>query len=219
MKGYKGFDNNLRCNEFQYAVGGTYEHDGNVILCASGFHFCENPLDVFAYYRPADSRYAEVETDGVSDQTHSDSKRVCRQLKISAEIDLRGIIAAGIKFILDKVDFSETKESATGDQAGAQATGDRAGAQATGVFAVATAVGDYGTATIVGNELGAEGCAAALGIGGKAKGAVGCWLTLAEWKLDGDKWSRVDVRTKRIDGKRIKADTWYSLVDEKFVAV
>ena len=63
---------------------------------------------------------------------------------------------------------------------------------------------------------GKEGCAISLGIEGEAKGAIGCWLTLAEWKKLEDEWHRVDVKTVRVDGKKIKADTFYVLCGGKF---
>ena len=73
----------------------------------------------------------------------------------------------------------------------------------TGTQSAATNTGTQSAATNTGDE----GCAISLGIGGKARGAKGCWLTLAEWKEKDNEWHRVDVRTVIVDGKIIKADT------------
>lgn len=45
MKAYKGFDENLKCRDFQYEIGKEYE-ETNAKLCETGFHACENPIDV-----------------------------------------------------------------------------------------------------------------------------------------------------------------------------
>ena len=51
IKVYKGFNADWTCNpegvSYQYKVGETYTHDGDVKLCNSGFHACEYPLDIF----------------------------------------------------------------------------------------------------------------------------------------------------------------------------
>ena len=186
MKGFKGFDRDLKCRGFQYEVGKSITHPGKVSLCNKGLHFCENPLDVFDYYDPT-QRFAEVEADGVSDETSNDSKRVAKTLHIKAEISLVGMIQCGVKFILDKVDFANAKESNTGDSSAATNTGK-------------------------------EGCAISIGIEGRASGAVGCWLTLAEWKQDEKfDWHRISVKTALVDGKKIKADTFYQLKNGKFI--
>ena len=195
MQGFKGFDKDLKCQGYQYELGKEHTHNGDVKLCRSGFHFYENPFDVFGYYPPSDSRYAEVEAAGVSDKTDSDSKRVAKTLKIKAEMSLSALIGAGVKFILEKVDFKNAKESNTGHQSAATNTGYQSAATNTGI----------------------EGCAISLGIEGKAKGAIGCWLTIAEWKEKEDGWHRIDVQTVKVDGKKIKADVFYVLKKGKFV--
>lgn len=54
IKAYKGFDKDLKCRDFQYEIGKTYE-EPTAELCNSGFHACEYPLDVFAYYAPGEN--------------------------------------------------------------------------------------------------------------------------------------------------------------------
>jgi len=153
MKGYKGFNDKLQCTPngkvFQFEVGKEYEEE-NAELCNSGFHFCENPFDIFGYYSPSDSRYCEIEADDVSEQTESDSKKCCKKIKISAEIKLSGIINAGVKFIMDKIDWKNSKESNTGDFSAATNTGDFSAATNTGCFSAATNTGDFSAATNMG---------------------------------------------------------------------
>jgi hypothetical protein len=90
----------------QYSFGETATHNGNLKLCSSGLHFCENPLDVLAHYPPSDSRFAEIEADEVANQLQRDSKCVAKSLYIKAELSLSELLAGGSKFILDKVDFT-----------------------------------------------------------------------------------------------------------------
>ena len=94
IRGFKGFDKDLKCRGFQYEIGKDYEQEGIVKCCERGFHFCENPFDVFRYYSPSYSRYCEVEGDGNSDKANDDSKVSTSHIHISAEIGLNGLIKA-----------------------------------------------------------------------------------------------------------------------------
>ena len=150
MKCYKGFDKDLKCRGFQYEIGKEYE-ENTADICHKGFHACENPMDVFGYYNPADSRYCEVDLD-TNEQTEEDSKRVGKKIKIETEIGLSGMIQAGVKFILEKVDFKSAKESNTGYQSAATNTGDRSAATNTGYQSAATNTGDWSAATNTGDR-------------------------------------------------------------------
>ena len=116
---FKGFDKDLKCRDFQYEIGKEYSEE-TASLCSKGFHACENPLAVFGYYSPAESRYCEVALDA-TDETSDDSKRCGKQIHVKTEIGLKGIIEAAVKFTFGKTEWKE-ESSTTGDQAGAQAT-------------------------------------------------------------------------------------------------
>ena len=150
MKCYKGFDKDLKCQGFQYEIGKEYE--GNAAdICHKGFHACEYPMDVFGYYNPADSRYCEVDLD-TNEQTEEDSNRVGKKIKIETEIGLSGLIQAGVKFILEKVDFKSAKESNTGNRSAATNTGNRSAATNTGDWSAATNTGYRSAATNTGTQ-------------------------------------------------------------------
>ncbi len=214
MKAFKGFNSKLQCTPsgkvFQYEVGKSYE-ESEADLCSSGFHACENPIDVFGYYAPADSRYCEVELDGVSLKTDDDSKRCGKKIKIGAEIGLKGIIDASVKFILEKVDWDNAKESNTGYRSAATNTGDWSAATNTGYQSAATNTGNRSAATVEGKES----VAVATGYESKAKGALGCWIVVAEWDEDAE--HIIDVQCAKVDGSAIKSDTFYFLKNGEFV--
>ena len=215
MKGFKGFDKDLKCRDFQFAVGETYTHKGKVSLCESGFHFVENPLDALSYYPLANgNRYAEVEADGVSNQTEKDSKRVSSSLKIGAELSLKSLIEFGVKFIFEKaksVPDGDSAHSATsGNYAHSATSGDSANSATSGDYAHSATSGYYAHSS----AMGKNSIAAAIGNGSKAKAAAGNWIVLSEYDRDGNVKS---VKTAKIDGKKLKADTFYVLKAGKFV--
>ena len=152
IRGFKGFDKDLKCRGFQYEVGKYYEQEGEAVCCERGFHFCENPFDVFRYYSPSDSRYCEVEGDGNADKANDDSKVATSHIHISEEIGLNGLIKAGVKFILDKVNFKDTKSTNTSDCSAATNTGDQSAATNTGDYSAATNTGDQSAATNTGYQ-------------------------------------------------------------------
>ena len=229
MKCYKGFDKDLKCRNFQYEIGKEYEEE-RAEICDTGFHACENPLDVFGYYAPAGSRYCEVELDA-NDQKSDDSKRVGKKISIKAEIGIAGIIKAGVEYIKDQVNWDDDKKSNTGDQSAATNTGNRSAATNTGDQSAATNTGDWSAATNTGNRSaatntgdcsaatveGKESVAMAIGYNSKAKGSLGCFIVLAECKEMGGEYHIVDVKSAKVDGEKIKPDTFYKLINGEFV--
>ena len=174
---YKGFDKDLKCGEFQYEVGKEYEES------EKGFHAHENPLDVFYYYPPADSRYCEVEQSGELSKDGVDSKVTSSKIKIGAEIGLSGLIRAGVKFILEKVDFKNAKATNTGDCSAAIVEGKDSVAISIGYQSKAKA--PLGSAIVV--------------------------VERGEW--NGNTYPLKAICSAIVDGEKIKADTFYTVKD------
>ena len=238
MKLYKGFNKNMRCRDFQYEEGQTYELPAGEQpkLCDKGFHACEMPLDCLHYYGLGeDSRYHEVELDGVTDERDDDTKRVGSKIKIGARLSIKDIINISIDFIKTKVagspaaasgyrstaatsgDLSTAATSGdlstaatSGDRSTAAPSGDRSTAATSGDRSTAAASGDSSTAVVTGKES----VAVVTGRESKAKGALGCWLVLTErGEWNGETCPILGIKAVKVDGKKIKADTFYWLKD------
>lgn len=107
---YKGFDKDLSCRGFKFEVGKSYVHNGDIKVCESGFHACENPLDVLLYYGlGSGNRFAVVELSGEAKK--EDEKTCASNITIKAELDLKNFIKAAIDFISS----DKMKEQASGD--------------------------------------------------------------------------------------------------------
>ena len=222
MKGYKGFYPGLICepdkeHKKQYAENTVYEED-KAECCRSGMHFCKYPLDVFGYYPPVTdkgvSEYAEVEA--LDKPVTDDGSKYCsKKLKIGAKIGIPALVQASVEYI--KNNIVETKrESATGDQSAATNTGHQSAATNTGYQSAATNTGNQSAASVEGKDS----IALAFGVESKAKGALGCYIVLAEWtENDNGERELKTVKCHKVDGKTIKPDTWYMLEDGKFKEV
>ena len=116
--GYKGFDKDWKCRDFQYEVGNDYETE-EATLCKKGFHFCENPHDVFNYYAPGRSRFAVVEAqDATDEKEENDSKRVCKKIRIKAEISVSQLCKMAVSVFFERFGFKKKVESADTNNAG-----------------------------------------------------------------------------------------------------
>ncbi len=81
IKGYKAFNDGLKCLDFQYAVGETFVHEGDISMCATGFHFCRKLNNVYEFYRFG-SQVAEVDALGDVVEDDDGSKSVTTVLRI-----------------------------------------------------------------------------------------------------------------------------------------
>ena len=203
IKGYKGFDKDLKCRGFQYEIGKTHEMDESVELCERGFHAvpAENsPLDVFGYYSPAGedgipNRFCEVEASGIIKK--SNDKIAAPKLKVVAEIGIVGIVKAHVEWVLSRVN-KDNKKSSHKDEDNTIATN-------TGNKSAAEVPGKESVAIVTGKES-------------KARGALGCWLVLTErGEWDGEIYPIIEVRAVKVDGDAVKPNVWYELSGGKVV--
>ena len=229
---YKGTDKDMKCRDFQFELGKEYE-EAEAKLCEKGFHGCEYPLDVFAHYNPADSRFFVADLDGVTDEMESDdTKRVGTKIKLRAEIGIPGLVKAAVEYIKEKAESSDNQtgyQSAatntgyrsaatntgncsaatnTGDRSAATNTGNQSAATNTGNWSAATNTGYWSAATNTGHQSaatveGKESIAIVTGIDSKASGAIGCWLVLTER----DGWNGKTYPIKEVRAVKVDGET------------
>ncbi|EHE7119035.1 hypothetical protein J0E61_001145 [Salmonella enterica subsp. enterica serovar Kentucky] len=196
---FKGFNKDLTCRDFQFAIGETFHHDGKVEACGSGFHACECPFDVFSYYPPAESRYAETISFGVIDrEEEGDTKIASASITIKSELTLPQFIQRGIEWIWSKIDKSLEQQIMTGYQSAATNTGNRS---------AATNTGDLSAAEVSGSQS----VAASLGIEGKARASEGGAIVLCYRDEDGE---LIHIRASKVGENGIMPDIWYQLNED-----
>ncbi|ELG7639118.1 hypothetical protein Q5T48_002429 [Salmonella enterica] len=150
---FKGFNKDLKCRDFQFEIGKTFHHEGKVEACGSGFHACECPFDVFSYYSPADSRFAETISFGITDREEDgDTKIASASITIKAELTLPQFIQRGIEWIWSKIDKSLEQQIMCGNWSAATNTGNWSAATNTGNWSAATNTGNWSAATNTGNR-------------------------------------------------------------------
>ncbi|HIE3837577.1 TPA: DUF7666 domain-containing protein [Pseudomonas aeruginosa] len=159
---YKGFKQDLTCRGYQFEIGGTYKHEGEVEACASGFHSCEYPLDVFGYYAPGESRFAIVKASGQLSRHDDDSKIASATLVVEAEISMPTMISRAIDWIMARLDSSVEQTvvgdtaSNTGNYSAASNTGNYSAASNTGYQSAASNTGNYSAASNTGYQSAAS---------------------------------------------------------------
>jgi hypothetical protein len=228
---YKGFDKDWKCRGFQYEIGGTYEHDGEVVRCATGgFHSCEYPLDVFGYYGPSFSRYAVVQVGGAIDRDDIDTKIASGKITVEAEISVPDLVSRAIEWITARCDPKKTSHvkvnrsassatgyrsasSATGDQSASSATGYRSASSATGDRSASSATGDQSASSATGDQsassaTGKAAVALNTGRGGRAKAGLGGAIVLCNHDRAGN---LRHIRASKVGENGIRPDVFYTL--------
>ena len=217
MKGFKGFYKGLVCRGKKYKENTVFEEEAAEI-CKSGMHFCENPFDVLDYYDLVNTdgsfnEFAEVEA--LDKCLTDDNKKYCtKKLKIGAKLSFSGFVNACVEFILEKTKIEQTDEE---DETVIGSSGYSAQIGSSGYSAQIGSSGDYAQITSEGED--SVICCA--GHNSIVRAKKGSWITLSEWErsLEKDRWIPKCVKTKFVDGEKIKADTFYRLENGKFVEV
>ncbi|WP_121497939.1 DUF7666 domain-containing protein [Pseudomonas aeruginosa] len=237
---YKGFKQDLTCRGYQFEIGGTYKHEGEVEACASGFHSCEYPLDVFGYYAPGESRFAIVKASGQLSRHDDDSKIASATLVVEAEINMPTMISRALDWIMARLDSSVEQTvvgdtasntgnysaaSNTGDRSAASNTGNYSAASNTGYRSAASNTGDCSAASNTGDcsaasntgyrsaaeVSGKESVAASLGIEGRARASAGGAIVLCHRDDEG---RLIHIRASKVGENGVEPDTWYQLSAE-----
>jgi hypothetical protein len=217
--GYKAYEPGLVCRGYQYEEGKTYKKNGHGVCVGGVTHYCVNPFDVLDHYPLVreDGKFSEFTTVEAIDEPVTDDGRkfATSTIKIGVKLGFAGFVIACIDFVYEKtIKNMPSDKVETGDSAKIGSSGNFAKIGSSGDSAKIGSSGDSAKIDISGNAS----VGAAIGINSIIKGAVGNWITLAEWAYDSDKQrcAPVCVKSAQIDGQIIKADTWYKLTDGEF---
>ncbi len=225
LKGFKGFKKGLICRDKQYQENTVFEED-KAVICHSGMHFCVNPFDVLDHYDLVNedgsfNDFAEVEALDES-KTDDDKKYCTKKLRIGAKLSFGGFVKACVDFVMDKttVEVQSTNES---DEAVISSKTQNAQIGSSGNYAQIGSSGNYAKIGSSGDSAkiestGEDSVICCAGHNSKVKAKVGSWITLSEWEYSDDKERYIPkcVKTEYVDGERIKADTFYKLVNGEF---
>ena len=243
MKGFKGFEKDFSCGGKQCEENTTYEEYGEGCCYKGVMHFYEDPWEVLNHYDLVDgngnlSEFAEVEALG---QVWNDGeKRATNKIHVGAKLGLKGFLKACIDFTLEKTNGTNLSGNSaqigsSGDSAQIGSSGDSAQIGSSGNYAqigssgYSAQIGSSGDSAQIGssgdyaqiNSTGEDAVIMCAGRKSKAKGKKGSWITLAEWVKDEEKGRYVPicVKTERVDGEKIKDDTYYTLKNGEFSEV
>ena len=189
------------------------------------------------------NEFAEVEA--LADEETDDGRKFCTtKLKIGAKLSIHNFVNAFVEFTLKRTNGKsaatntgyqsaatntgywsaatntgyQSAATNTGDWSAATNTGDRSAATNTGDRSAATNTGYRSAATNTGywsaaTNTGKDGVAVSWGRCGKARGKKGCYLVLAEYD---DSNNLVCAKMEKVDGERIKENTFYTLKNGEF---
>ena len=247
MKYYKGFNKDMQCRGFQFEEGKTYETDEAKLCekgfhaceCPIDVFRYYAPCDGEGNIQ----KFHKVTLEDVSPEREEDSKVCAKKITIGAELNFFGLAKAHVEWVKSQSGDKRAETgnysaaSNTGNRSAATNTGDCSAASNTGNRSAASNTGDYSAATNTGNcsaasntglrsaatntgnysaatNTGKDAIAVAWGRDSKASAGRGSYIVLAEYDDDGN---FVAAKMGKVDGKRLKANVYYTLCNGKFV--
>ena len=112
--------------------------------------------------------------------------------------------------------------ASSGNYAQLASSGDSAKLASSGYSAKLASSGNYAQLASSGSfaklaSSGKDSVVMSAGINGKVKAAVGNWIAIAEWKIKDSHFVPVGIVAAKVDGEKIKADTWYMVKNGQLV--
>ena len=249
LNGYKAFEPGMICKGKQYQENTDYEEEGGKICEKGMMHYCVNPFDVLNFYPLVNdsgkvSDFAAVKS--LEEPVSGDNgKFATKKLHIGVKLGLPGFVKACIDYLKEETigkapnstvssgDSAQIGSSgyyaqigSSGDSAKIGSSGDSAQIGSSGYYAKIGSSGNYAKIGSSGyyakiESAGEDSVICCAGHGSAVNAKAGSWITLAEWEYSEAKNGCVPkcVKTEYVDGERIKADTWYKLIDGEFTEV
>ena len=249
LNGYKAFEPGMICKGKQYQENTDYEEEGGEICEKGMMHYFVNPFEVLNFYPLVNdsgkvSDFAAVKS--LEEPVSGDNgKFATKKLHIGVKLGLPGFVKACIDYLKEETIVNAPNSTvSSGDSAQIGSSGDSAQIGSSGNCAQIGSSGYYaqigssGDSAKIGSsgdyaQIGSSGDYAQIesagedsviccaGHGSAVNAKAGSWITLAEWEYSEAKNGCVPkcVKTEYVDGERIKADTWYKLIDGEFTEV
>ena len=240
LNGYKAFEPGMICKGKQYQENTDYEEEGGEICEKGMMHYCVNPFEVLNFYPLVNdsgkvSDFAAVKS--LEEPVSGDNgKFATKKLHIGVKLGLPGFVKACIDYLKEETIVNAPNSTvSSGDSAQIGSSGYYAKIGSSGYYAKIGSSGNYAQIGSSGDsaQIGSSGYYAKIesagedsviccaGHGSAVNAKAGSWITLAEWEYSEAKNGCVPkcVKTEYVDGERIKADTWYKLIDGEFTEV
>ena len=240
LNGYKAFEPGMICKGKQYQENTDYEEEGGEICEKGMMHYCVNPFEVLNFYPLVNdsgkvSDFAAVKS--LEEPVSGDNgKFATKKLHIGVKLGLPGFVKACIDYLKEETIVNapnstvssgdSAKIGSSGDSAQIGSSGDSAQIGSSGYYAKIGSSGNYAKIGSSGDSAkiesaGEDSVICCAGHGSAVNAKAGSWITLAEWEYSEAKNGCVPkcVKTEYVDGERIKADTWYKLIDGEFTEV